>query len=592
MVFYVILLLIGTGLSAQTDTPKTITAASLSLLGPPKYQDGFARFDYVNPDAPKRGSITRYAVGTYDNFHRYASRGDICAGWEYFYDTLMTGSADEYEVYYPLVAEKVEYAEDYSFIIFYINPGAKDQDGQSITAEDAAFSFNIIKTKGVEHARKLYADITAVPLPGNKVRFDFPKEEWSKEKLLDIAGLPVFPKRFWEQHNFSEPLLAPPVGTGPYRVKDYRMGQYVILERIKDYWAADLPVRKGLFNFDIIRYDYYRDSNVAFEAFKAGEYDFREENSAKNWATEYTGKIFDSGALVREEIQHTNPPSYIQGLTFNVQSPVFSDWRVRRAVSYFFDFQWMNKNLFYGQYRRLKSYFQSTDYAATGLPSTEELSILEPIRDKIPQEVFTEEFNPPEYDGTGNIRSGMRSALKLFASAGWVLRDGVLRDVDGKQMSFELMIWSPSSERLAIPFQRNLARFGIDMRIRLVDSSQFLRRMWENDYDLIDQGYSMLYYPSSMTRLYWHSKYIDSTYNRAGVHDPALDYLVEGVMAHQDDPETLLYWGRALDRVALWNHYIIPEWYSSAFRLAYKKNLKHPKALPKYSYAFDAWWSE
>jgi microcin C transport system substrate-binding protein len=585
-------------LLAQTEGTQIITARSLSLLEEPKYKTGFTHFDYVNPNAPKGGVITRYAVGTFDNFHRYALRGDVNAGSEYLYDTLMTGSDDEFQVYYPLIAEKIEYPADYGFIIFYINPAAKDQEGQPITAEDVAFSFNTFMTKGVPQFRTYYKGIEVQVLPGNRVRFDFPEPEdgaeRTKEKLLSIAELTVFPKRFWENHDFSEPLTKPPLGTGPYRIGDYQMGQYVVLERIKDYWAANLPVRKGLYNFDYIRYDYYRDSNVAFEAFKAGEYDFREENSAMNWATQYKGKLFDSGAVVQEEIPHTNPPPYLQALTFNVQRPPFIDPRVRRAINYFFDFEWMNKNLFYNQYSRLKSYFQNTQYAAAGLPSPEELAILEPIRDKIPAEVFTEEFNPPVYDGTGNIRSGMREALRLFNQAGWELREGKLLNKEtGKQMTFELMIWSSSTERFAIPFQRNLARFGIDMRIRLVDSTQFLNRMRSNDYDLVDQGYYALYYPSDSALFYWHSRYIDSSYNRAAVIDPTLDYLVEGVMAHQEDADALLHWGRALDRVVTWNHYIIPEWYSSKFRLAYKKNLRRPKTLPQQrSYAFDAWWIE
>ncbi|GHV30692.1 ABC transporter substrate-binding protein [Spirochaetia bacterium] len=585
------LCLILAGFSLYAQTPATITATSITMRGEPKYKPGFTHFDYVNPDAPKRGAVTLAAVGTYDNFHRYAMRGDICAGWEYFYDTLMAGSDDETDALYPLIARSIEYAADYSFIIFSINPAAKDQEGQPITAEDAAASFNMFFEKGVPQFRIYYKGVTVGVLPGNRLRFDLPGGG-DKEKMMGLCQTTVFPKRFWEGRDFSEPLNAPPIGTGAYKVGEYRMGQYVILDRVADYWAADLPVNKGRYNFDHIRYDYYRDANVAFEAFKAGEYDFRAENSAVNWATQYTGKLFDSGEVLREEIPHSIPQS-TQAMTFNTEREVFKDRRVRMAVNCFFDFQWMNKNLFYNSYTRTRSYFTNTEYAAAGLPQGGELAILETIRDKIPPEVFTKEFNPPVTDGTGFIRPQMREAMALLNAAGWELKGGKLINTEtGKQMSFELLIWNSSSERYAIPFQRNLARFGIDLKIRLVDGTQFLNRMHEGDYDILDQGFQAMAYPDSAAAMRWHTEYIDSTYNLARVRDPALDYLVEGVMASQEDEASLRDWGRALDRVAAWNHYIIPQWYISTFRLAYNKKFRRPDVMPKYSYGFDAWWVE
>ncbi|GHV75495.1 ABC transporter substrate-binding protein [Spirochaetia bacterium] len=569
------------------DAPRTITATGITMRGTPKYKPGFTHFDYVNPNAPKGGAVTLAIVGTYDSFHRYAMRGDFCAGWEYFYDTLMTGSDDETDALYPLIARSVEYAADYSFIIFSINPAAKDQEGQPITAEDAAYSFNLFYEMGVPQFRIYYKDVRATVLPGNRLRFDLPGGG-DKEKMLSLCQTTVFPKRFWEGRDFSEPLNTPPIGTGAYRVGEYRMGQYMILDRVEDYWAADLPVNKGQYNFDHIRYDYYRDANVAFEAFKAGEYDFHWENSAMNWAKAYTGKLFDSGEVLREEIPHSIPQS-TQCMTFNTEREVFKDRRVRMALNYFFDFQWMNKNLFYNAYTRIRSYFTNTDYAATALPQGGELAILEAIRDKIPPEVFTKEFNPPVTDGTGFIRNQMREALALFNAAGWELKGGKLINRDtGKQMSFELLIWD--SERFAVSFQRNLARFGIDLKIRLVDGTQFLNRMHEGDYDILNQGYLPMPYPDSSTAMNWHSEYIDSTYNLARVKDPALDYLVEGVMASQEDEASLRDWGRALDRVLTWNHYIVPQWYGSTFRLAYHKKFRRPPVMPKYSYGFNAWW--
>jgi microcin C transport system substrate-binding protein len=575
--------------SSNNEDPQTIKTTSLFLRGNPTYKPGFPHFNYVNPDALKGGTLKRYAIGTYDNFHRYALRGKCTEGWQYFYDSLMTGSEDEDDVLYPLIAESVEHAVDYSFIIFSINSKAKDQEGQPITANDVAFSFNIFYEKGVPQFKTYYNGTTVQVLPGNRVRFDLP-EPGDKEKMCGLGGITIFPKRFWEHHDFSEPLVIPPVGTGVYQVKEYKMGQYVILERVKDYWARDLPVNKGQYNFDIIRYDYYRDDTIALEAFKSGEYDFRSEGDVEKWVTQYSGPAFTSGLLVKEEVPHEIPsPTY--AFNINIERPVFQDRRVRMALNYFLDFEWINKNLFYNQYTRIRSYFQNTKYAATGLPSEEERAVLEPIRDQIPLEVFTKEYNPPITDGSGFIRPQMREAMILFNEAGWELQKGkMVHKVSGEQMRFELLIYSPSSEKIAIPLQRNLARFGIDMYIRMVDVSQFVNRLRSRDYDLLDRGFSAESYPSSNLALTWHSDYIDSSYNLAGVRDPALNYLVEGIIARQEDEAGLLAWGRALDRVLTWNHYVLPQWDVSKFRIAYNQKLRKPTIRPRYSLGINSWW--
>jgi microcin C transport system substrate-binding protein len=590
-------LLVLRAASLQAQTAKTITATAVSLRGEPAYQDGFKHFDYVYPDAPRGGSLVCAATGTYDNFHRYALRGNCAEGYGYFYDTLLKSSSDELSSYYPLIAEKIEYAEDYSFIIFYIDSRAKDQEGFPITAEDAAFSFNLLYTKGVPQFRSYYAGVTATVLDKARVRFDIPLPEGGgkgdKEKMLGLCESPVFPKRFWDEaagHDFAEPLTVPPLGTGPYRVKEYKMGQYITLERVKNYWAADLPVNKGQFNFDIIRYDYYRDETVSLEAFKAGEYDFRTENSALNWATQYTGKNFESGKIKKEEVSHDIPQA-MQAFTFNIQRPVFQDRRVRKALNYFLDFEWMNKNLFYNQYTRTRSYFQNTEYAARGLPSDDERAILEPIRDKIPAEVFTEEYIPPVTDGTGLIRAQAREAMKLFNDAGWELSAGKLTNkTTGEQMTFELLIYTTSSERVAIPLQRNLERYGIDMRIRLVDTSQYINRLRSRDFDIIARGSPANPYPSAGMAIIWHSRYIDSTWNTPGVSDPAVDYLIDRIMANQEDDRQLLYLGHALDRVLTWNFYVIPEWHLSKFWLAYIDKFEKPAIRPRYDTGLDTWW--
>jgi len=583
-----------------------IKSNSFALRGEAKYKTGFTHFDYVNPDAPKGGQLRLAAIaGTYDNFNRYAMRGYCTEGWTYFYDDLMAPSGDEVDVLYPLIAESIEYADDYSYIIFNINPAARDHEGQPITAEDVAFSFNTFYEKGVPQFRSYYKGIRATAVSKTKARFDMPPElddngkpqldsngrqVYSRQKIFDLASNTVLPKRFWSEHDFSDPLIIPPLGTGPYRVKDYRMGQYVILERVKDYWAAELPVNKGRYNFDTIRYDYYSDNNVKFEAFKSGEIDFRQETSPKNWATQYTGKLFDSGVIVREEIPNEIAQP-MRALIFNIQRPIFSDRRIRIALNYFFDFEWMNKNLFYNTYVRTRSYFENTIYEAHGVPDADELKELGAVKDKVPLEVFTTEFNPPVTDGTGDIRNQAREAMAIFAEAGWVLKNGKLVNGAGEQFSFELLIYDVDTESIAVSYQRNLARYGIDMQIRSLDTTQFINRVRIHDFDMIAFGYVAEQAPGAGLMIVWNSKFIDSTWNLANVIDPAIDYLTEQIAAEATE-KRLLTLGRVLDRVLTWNYFVVPEWNLPKFRIAYKNFLRRPKIMPKYALDIDAWWVE
>jgi len=572
-----------------TVTAEVIVSHALAMRGEPKYPAGFRHFDYVNPNAPKGGMLTQYTLGTYDSFNRYGQRGDFAAASDSFYDSLMLGSDDEVEVYYGLIAEKVEYDSDYRWIIFHVNPKARHQDGRPITAEDVAFSFNKFIDQGVPQFKSYFSLVEKVEAL-DRLRAKFTLSEPDKETMVSLGGLTVLPKHYWESRNFSEPLDEVPLGSGAYTVSDYKMGQYIIYERLKDYWAMDLPVNRGRLNFDFVRYDYYRDQTVAFEAFKAGEYDIRIENEAKKWATQYTGSAIDAGYIKKEEIPHEIPPG-MQSFIFNIQQPVFQDRRVRIALNYLMDFEWMNRNIFYSQYTRNRSYFENTEYAATGLPSREELKILEPIRDKIPEEVFTKEYNPPVTDGSGNIRSQVRQALRLLKEAGWEVRDRKLVNVrTGEPFEFELMIYTDTTERIAIPLQKNLERVGITMNIRKVDPSQYLNRWHDHDFDLISSGFSSHIYPDTTLKIAWGSNYIDSTYNQAAVQDEAVDYLLAGIDEHQGDDEALLYWGRAFDRVLTWNHYVIPQWHLSMFRVASWDKFSRPAIRPKYALGIDTWW--
>ena len=595
------------GTLAAQSAGRVIAATTLSLRGEPAQSGNWSALDYVNPAAPKGGSITFAALGTFDNFHRYALRGDSVEGTAYFYDSLMTASLDEVDVLYPLIAEKVEYAADYSWFIFYIDGRARNQNGAPITAEDAALSFALFFEKGVPQFRAAYKGVEVRALDARRVRYTLPPKTdndgntlrgadgrplYDKDTMMSLAQLPVMVSSFWARHDFSEPLLIPPEGTGPYRVKDYKMGQSVTLERVKDYWAAELPVNKGRYNFDLIRYDYYRDANVAFEAFKAGEFDFRAEQSPKHWATGYNGTLFDTGEIVRVEIPN-EVAQLARALVFNTQRPVFRDRKIRMALSYFFDFEWMNKQLFYSGYTRTRSYFQNTVYEARGLPGADEAAVLAPIRALIPPELWTEEYQPPRSDGSGYIREGARKALALFREAGWELEGGrLLNTRTGEQFRFELLMYNVDMERVALAFQRNLSRYGIDMRIRMVDTSQFVSRLRSHDFDLITNGYPKNQTPSSSLMIIWHSKHLDASWNTANVNDRAVDYLAEAIAAAQEDEEKLVALGRAFDRVLTWNCYTILQWHLPNYLIAYKRRFAMPPRHPRFGLDLDAWWVE
>jgi microcin C transport system substrate-binding protein len=568
--------------------PTAVTAYSFSVHSVPKYKPGFDHFDYVNPDAPKGGTLRMGTVGTFDSFNLYTDRGDSAAGASNFYDALMTPSLDEVDAYYPLIAEKIEYASDYSWITFFINPKARFQDGSPITADDVVFTFNKLVTEGLPQVHLYYDGVTVAALDAQRAKFTLKKGD--KAMLLSLAGTQVFPKKYWANHKLSEPLTEIPLGSGAYTVKDFKMGQYLVYQKVPGYWAANLPVNKGQLNFDAMRYDYYGDENVMFQAFVAGEFDFYQERISKNWATKYTGRNFDSGAIVKEQIPDETPHG-MQGMAFNMQRPIFKDRRVRQALSYGLDFEWMNKNLFYGQYTRMRSYFTDTEYEAKELPGPDELRILNPLRDQIPPEVFTKEYRPPLTDGTGNIDPQIKIALGLLKDSGWVLQNQKLVNVKtGEPFTFEYLIWNDADQRAAIPIQKNLTRMGITMNIRLVDSSQYQSRLFKHDFDMTGVVYPGFFYPDTSVNEIFRSNYVDSTWNTPAIQDTAVDALVDQIVAHQEDDKALIPLGRAMDRVLAWNWYVIPEWTNNVYRVAYWNKFSRPAVKPKYDLGFGTWW--
>ncbi len=587
MIMRVVLTLLAlVSLSSQAQTIKESTA--FAVIGEPKYAVNFNHYDYVNPAAPKGGNVTLSAMGTFDNFNRFALRGVAAARTESLYDTLFVTSDDEPGSYYPLVAENVRYADDFSWAEIAINPRARFHDGTPVSARDVAFTFHKFMTEGVPQFRLVYKGTTVKAIAPLTVRIELP--EPNKENMLSLFSLPVMPESFWKNHKLSDPLSTPPLAGGPYRITDWRMGQYVIYSRVKDYWAATLPVNRGRWNFDTIRYDYYLDDNVAFEAFKAGAFDLRVENSAKNWATRYIGKNFAKGYIVKDE--HKNESAQdTRWLAFNIQRPVFSDRRVREAITLAFDFEWMNKALFYGAYSRANSYFQNTEYAARDYPHADELVLLAPMKAELPPEVFTRVFEPPKSDGNGFDRDNLLKASNLLDDAGWVLKNRQRVNVQtGKPLSFELLIASGANDQWVLPFKKNLARLGVTMNIRQVDMAQLTNRKRSRDYDMMQTLWAAQPWPSSDLQISWASGYIDSSYNAPGVKSPVIDALIAKIVAAQGDKNKLLPLGRALDRVLTWNYYMLPMWYMGEDRVARWDKFSLPAVRPVYTLGFDTWW--
>ena len=595
--FFVSLLIATVNATAAADsTPASTTAPAygIAMYGDLQYPAGFSHFGYTNPDAPKGGEMRLATLGTFDNLNPFILKGLAAIGLGLTYDTLMTKSADEPFSEYGLVAESVEMPEDRAWVIFNLRPEARFHDGSPITADDLIFTVDLLKTRGHPFYRSYYAGIKRVEKLGpRRVKFHFSAGE-NRELPLIVGEMPLLSKAWWQQHDFNKTSMTPFLGSGPYKVGKVDPGRSISYQRVADYWAKDLPVNKGRYNFDTIRFDYYRDATVALQALKGGAYDFREENISKNWATAYDFPALRDGRFKKEAIPNENP-SGMQAFLFNTRRPIFTNPKVREALAYAFDFAWTNKNLFYGAYKRTKSYFANSDLASSGLPSGQELAILEPFRSQLPAEVFTQAFTVPDGDGSGNIRNNLRTAVKLLKQAGWTVKNGKRIDpATGKPATFEILLVSPAFERVVLPFVRNLKRLGIQVSVRTVDSSQYENRLENFDFDMIVATINQTLSPGNEQRDYWHSADADNpgSRNLAGIKDPVVDALVEQVIA-APDRHALIAASRALDRVLLWGHYVIPQWHLQSYRVAYWDKFQRPARSPKYSLgAIDTWWAK
>ena len=565
-------------------------AHGIAMHGDLKYPPDFTHFDYANPDAPKGGNAKQWAFGTFDSFNPFIVKGTPADDVGLIYDSLTTQSQDEPFSEYGLLAKRIYLPEDRSWIEFELNEAARFSDGEPVRAEDVVYTFKLLREQGSPFYRSYYAGISAIEALGDtRVRFEFGDTE-NRELPLIVGQVPILPKHYWEGRDFTKPGLEIPVGSGPYIIDRFDAGRSVTFKRNPDYWGRDLPVNRGRYNFDRITHDYYRDATVALEAFKAGEYDFRQEFTSKDWATGYTGAPFDDGRIVKREVPNENPAG-MQAFVMNTRRPLFADARVREALAYAFDFEWTNKNLFYGAYSRSHSFFSNSEMAATELPTAEELEILEPIRDQVPPEVFTQVYRAPTTDGDGRARGQLRTALRLLREAGWELDNGVLKNSQGRTFDFEILLVQKGFERIVAPMIRNLERMGISAHIRIVDVSQYINRTRAFDFDMTVSSFAQSNSPGNEQREYWHSAVANQpgSRNLIGIENPAVDYLIEQIIQAPDRRQLVLRC-RALDRVLQWNHYVIPQYHNSVYRIAYWNKFDMPKQPPRYAIGFDTWW--
>lgn len=600
------------------DTPSATPAAApegqaadtawrswTSLIGPSKYGDDFKRYDYVNPDAPKGGTFNSVAVGSYDSFNPFIVRGTPAAGLPNFgggllYDTLMEQSTDEPATSYGLVAEAVRYPADYSSATFRLNPKARWHDGQPITVEDVIWSFETLKSLHPQWASYYHNVVSAEKTGDNEVTFRF--DQANNRELPNIMGdLTVLPKHWWEgkdasgkTRDITQPTLEPPLGSGPYKIGAFTPGSSIDWVRVPDYWAADNPTRVGRYNFDTMHYVYFRDSNATWEAFKKGGLsDYRIENISRRWAQEYNFPAAESGEVIRKTLESHGVES-MQAYVLNDRLPKFSDPRVRKALTLAYNFEDMNQTLFFGLYQRITSYWANSELAAEGLPSAGELKYLEPLRGTIPDEVFTKAYTLPDYSQPNAERSYLREALSLFKEAGYELRGSSLVDGQtGEPFTIEFLADDPSDDRVLSPYARQLNRLGIKTNIRVVDQNQYIDRMRNFDFEAT----SIKYYPQSLSpgneqRDFWSSAAADApgSRNYAGIKNPAVDKLIDDIV-FAPNREELVSATRALDRVMLWNYYVVPQWYLGKIWLAYWDKFGMPDKQPESS-GIDpySWW--
>jgi len=596
------LLLISLALSSPASA--TITEShGYAQFGTLKYPARFTHFDWVNPQAPKGGTLRVMAFGTFDTVNPYTFKGTspvttanfLQYGINELNEPLMVGtgqyspSGDEPASSYGLIAQSVEYSEDRSWVVFNLRPEARFHDGAPVTAYDVAFSYRTLLKDGHPLYRTALQEVLRVDiLNKQRIRFVF-KRSGNPLLILRLGELPVLPQHYWKDRDFKATTFEPPLGSGPYRITSVTPGRQLIFERVKDYWGKDLPVNRGKYNFDRMEVEFYRDSDVAFEAFKAGEFDIYIEHQAKNWVNGYNFPALRRGEVIKVQIPH-QIPTQTQGLFMNSRRATFADVRTREALGLMFDFEWTNRALFSDAYKRTTSYYPNSEFSASGLPVGHEWLMLKPYKEQLPARLFTEPFTLPKTDGRGIPRETMRKALALLAEAGWKLHGQRLQDKDGQPLRFELLLVNPSLERLYQPYIENLNSIGIDARLRTVDRAQYKQRLDQFDFDMISMTLGQTLSPGLEQWQYFHSSQVNvkGSKNYAGIANPVVDHLLEQLLAARTRDEQVAA-GKALDRVLLWQHYSIPNWYLNYHRLAYRNRLAFV-TTPPYTLGLSAWW--
>lgn len=576
---------------------------SSSLLGEPKYPADFKHYDYVNPDAPKGGTLNMVAVGTFDSLNPFVVQGVPAAGLSDFgggmlYDTLMTDSADQASTQYPVIAEALQYPDDFSWVKFKLNPKAKWHDGQPITVDDVIWSFDVLKKQSPMY-NKYYGDVEKAEKTGeHEVKFTFSQK--GNRELPQIMGqLAVLPKHWWEgkdaqgkQRDITRPTLEIPLGSAAYKIESMTPGRSITWARVDDYWGKDLAVNVGRNNFDRLRYEYYFNEDATWEAFKkGGQYDYRNENRAQRWAEQYNFPAVQRGDVVKASFPY-HAVGRMQGYFLNMRRDKFKDPKVRQALTYAFDFESMNRLLFFNQYQRINSYFAGNELELSGPPTPAEQAILETVKDSLPAEALTKEFKLPVYDTPQATRDNLRTALKLFSEAGWTLQGNKLVDAKGNPFTIEFLGKDPTDERIYNPFAASLRKIGINATVRIVDTAQFQARINDFDYDVITSVIPQSASPGNEQRDMWGSKAADfkGSRNYAGIKNPAIDKLIDRVIYAKDRDE-LVASTHALDRALLWNYYVIPQWYSDKINVAYWNKFGMPEKQPDYM-GIDpfSWW--
>ncbi|MDR5902045.1 extracellular solute-binding protein [Halomonas icarae] len=572
-----------------TNDDRVPTVHGLSLYGEPALPAGFAHFPYVNPEAPKGGSLTQAAVGgSFDSTNPFIIRGTPAAGVSRIYDTLLEGNPDEPFSLYGLLAEGIRLDPDREWIEFDLRPEARFHDGEPLTARDVVFSFELLTEQGNPFYGAYYADVESVTaLDDDTVRFAFASTH-SRELPLIVGQLPILPKHYWEGRDFGSPTLERHPGSGPYRIAEVDPGRRIVYQRVEDYWARDLPVKRGRHNIDRLIYDYYRDRDIAWEAFKAGVLDYRVDARAATWATGYDFPAFNNG-LIRKLRVPDGQPAPMQAFIYNLRQEKFQDPRVREALALTFDFPWLNANIFYDAYRRTESFFQNSEMAATGLPSEAELEVLAPWREQLPEDVFSE---PLPMDHPEALRERLRLALTLLQEAGYEVRDGSLVEAEtGQPLALEVLLYDSGLERVVQPMLRNMARLGIRGTIRIVDINQYLNRLRSFDFDLVVGQFPQSNNPGNEQREFWTSDYAQTPQSRnlMGLASPVVDDLVERLI-RADSRESLNTLTRALDRVLRHQFIVIPHYHSGETRLAVWDKFGWPEPSPQYGMDLEAWW--